>query len=208
MDYILKSSNISDVTLRGVLSYIAEQPKVCVKVLNRRGEVVAVSSRGLRLLNAEINTMVGKVWTDFWSGAHHGEAIEICEAAFDGHHSQFTGTHHGLAEPGEWRVEAMPLERQGQKVETILVISTHLPDPDSRIDFAAQEAKFLELLHKMANISSAALAAGRLLQGDMPKETVQVIAQSLIEVGTQATESLNECREGLKVQALKPREVH
>lgn len=208
MDYILKSSKISDVTLLGILTCIAEQPKVCVKVLNRRREVVAVSSRGLRLLNAEIEAMVGKVWTDFWSGAHHHDAIEICEAAFNGEHSQFIGTYNGLAEPTEWRVEAMPLEKDGQNLETILVISTHLSDPKNAIDFAAQEETFLEMMHKMANISSAALAAGRLLQGDTPKETVQLIAQSLIEVSAQAAESLNECREVLNVQSVKPREVH
>lgn len=208
MDYILKSSKIPDVTLRGVLAYIANQPFVCVKVLNRHGQIVAVSSIGLRLLEADLETIIGKVWADFWTGQHHGDAICALNAAFSGRRGQFTGTFYGTPEPTDWRVESMPLERHGQNVETIVVISTHLPHVDKEPDLLSQEAGLLEMMHKMANISAAAQSAGRLLKGELPKETVAQIAQGLIEVGSQAAEALDACRKRIGHSPNKSERTH
>lgn len=190
MDYILNSSKIPDVTLRGALTYIANQPFVCVKVLDRAGQVVAVSSMGLHLLDTDIDSMLGKVWTDFWTGRYQDDAISAVNAAFSGRLGQFTGTFHGTPQPTDWHIEAMPLERRGQSVETIVVISRYLANTDDTSDLSAQKTGLVELMHKMANISMAAQSAGRLLQGDLPKETVTEIAHALIEVGSEGAEAL------------------
>ena len=194
LDYILNSSKISDVTLRGVLAYIANQPLVCVKVLNRAGQVIAVSSTGLHLLDTDIAAMTGKVWADFWTGPYRDAAVNAVDQAFGGHHIQFTGTFYETPEPTDWHIEAMPLERHGQSVETIVVISRHLPDAAIPTEVSAQNAGLLEMVHKMANISAAAQSAGRLLQSDLPKETVTEIARALIEVGSEAAVALAEYR--------------
>ena len=42
MEYVQKSPKIEDVALRGLLSYVSEQPHVCVKVIDFSGRIIAV----------------------------------------------------------------------------------------------------------------------------------------------------------------------
>ena len=204
MDYILNSPRIGDVALRGMLTYIANQPLVCIKVLNRAGQVVAVSSTGLRLLKADLREIVGKTWSHFWVGESHSDAVRAVDAAFQGDRGHFTGTYYETTEPTKWRIETMPLETVGETIETIVVISTFVPDAAETLDVAAQEAAISEMMHKMANIVSAANSAGRILQRGVPQETTVQIGKGLSDMGAQAEAALAECRRVLGHIAKKP----
>ena len=190
MEYVLKSPKIEDAALRGLLAFIASQPFVCVKVLDRAGRVIAVSSTGLRLLETDVTVILGKVWTAFWTGEYQQKALDAVASAFDGGSAGFTGRYFGTSEPTDWRVEAMPLERQGDHVETIAVVSTLIPSGASSPDLSAQQESMREVLHKLRNVAATSKSAGRLILRDLPKDTMDQIANDLSDAGQEAEEAL------------------
>ena len=150
---------------------------------------------GIRLLQTDLDKIIGSVWTDFWIGHSYVSALAVVDKAFRGQLDSFTGHYHGTAEPTCWRVEAMPLERVGETIETIVVISTLLSAEDASESLAGQESSMRKVLHNMRNVAAVSQSASRLLQRDLPKETILEIAKSLADAGQAANAALSNFEE-------------
>jgi PAS domain S-box-containing protein len=114
----------------GLLQQILTWSSDCIKLLDLQGNVLFISEGGLRALGVQDGTtLLGRCWTDFWSGDDRTNAAAAVDRARGGGAASFVGLCPTAAgEPRWWDVSLTPIPGPDGSPERLLCISRDITD--------------------------------------------------------------------------------
>jgi PAS domain S-box-containing protein len=126
-------------------SRILNSTQDCVKVLSPEGRFISVNEVGLSLFGIQTaNEIVDNLYTDYWQGEYHHEALHSLQQAQEGKIARFQGALLLGKETKWWDVIASPILDDDGNVYQILVISrdvTELVDTQKELSIAKDQAE-------------------------------------------------------------------
>lgn len=203
---ILADPNISPSTISTVVGYLAQHTRVCAKLLDRDGRIVAVNKVGLELLQREADAICGLQWVSLWDSDERAGVEAALDEAFGGASRRLVAELRVGGRPATWEIEMIPCDWSEGAVSRVLVLSTPLAGEAARDGGASRgtaegSREIIEALnqalHTVANLSTAATGAANILRRGVEGDRIALLANSLEDSGLAAARAIAELREAV-----------
>jgi PAS domain S-box-containing protein len=134
---------------------ILQSTRDCIKVLDLNGLLISINPEGQERLGiADISSVQGKQWIDFWHGPEKDLARAACATARQGGTGRFEGQYNSAS--GEsiwWDVSVTPILNSAKEVINLLVISREITSRRLAEDALRQNEKLAAVGRLAASIS-------------------------------------------------------
>jgi PAS domain S-box-containing protein len=134
---------------------ILQSTRDCIKVLDLNCLLVSINPEGQERLGiADISTVQGKQWLDFWQGPEKDLARAACASAKQGGTGRFEGQYTSASgESMWWDVSVTPILNSAKEVINLLVISREITSRRLAEDALRQNEKLAAVGRLAASIS-------------------------------------------------------
>jgi len=143
---------------QGMLRYVLDQSRDCVKILGPQGEIKYINSHGRCALEVDdFSEIEGKPWTEFWPDESREMIARAVEQAQAGEGSEIEASRpDSRGNERWWRTSISPLLEDDGELVGMLVISrdvtSHVRSRESELTLA------LEMRHRLRNAYTVASA--------------------------------------------------
>ena len=143
---------------QGMLRYVLDQSRDCIKILGQAGEINYVNSEGRCALEInDISTVLGKRWPDLWPEDARPIIAEAVREAQGGQSSEIEASRpDSRGETRWWRISVSPLMEGDDQLAGIMTISRDIT-PHVRLR-ESEQTLALEMRHRLRNAYTIASA--------------------------------------------------
>ncbi|HWJ39299.1 MAG TPA: PAS domain-containing protein [Sphingomicrobium sp.] len=142
----------------GMLRYVLDQSRDCIKILGPDGTVDYINSEGRCALEIDdLNAVLGKPWPDLWPEEARPLVDEALRKAKTGESSEIEAHRPGATcEPRWWQASVSPLMDGDSSLAGILIISRDVTEPVRLRE--SEQTLLLEMRHRLRNAYTIASA--------------------------------------------------
>lgn len=162
---------------QGMLRYVLDQSRDCIKILGPEGEINYINSEGRCALGVrDFNAIEGKHWPEIWPEESRPIIAAAVEKARQGESSEFEAWRpDSSGERSWWRISVSPLMEGGGRLAGMLTISR---DVTAHIRLRESEQTLgLEMRHRLRNAYTVASAI--VMQSARGNSATQAFAESV-----------------------------
>ena len=162
---------------QGMLRYVLDQSRECIKILSPEGEITYINSEGRCALQiTDVAGVYGKLWPDFWPTESRPTITVALEQAQRGKGSEIEAWRPDAeGNPKWWRISVSPLMEDDGELAGILTISR---DVTAHVTLRESEHTLaLEMRHRLRNAYT--IASAIVMQSARVEPTAQAFADSV-----------------------------
>lgn len=162
---------------QGMLRYVLDQSRECIKILSPEGDITYVNSEGRCALQiTDVSTVYGKRWPEFWPDESKPAIEEALQRAQHGTSSEIEAWRpDSRGEQKWWRISVSPLMEDDGELAGILTISR---DVTSHVALRESEKTLaLEMRHRLRNAYT--IASAIVMQSARGEPSAQAFADSV-----------------------------
>jgi PAS domain S-box-containing protein len=162
---------------QGMLRYVLDQSRDCIKILGPSGEIQYINSEGrCRLAITDYSKVCGQPWQTLWPAESRAMIDEVIATAQAGESSEIEAFRtDSTGETKWWRVSVSPLLERNNELAGILTISR---DVTEHVQLRESEKTMaMEMRHRLRNAYT--IASAILMQSARGNPTAQPFAEKV-----------------------------